>query len=137
MLLYLLASLPSVSLDPQQGPSGGALAQRPGALLSLVRSASLAWRLPPAARCPSGQCHHIQHHFHHRSYPCIILRICCCINIFVLVVVVDVSGPNLVKNWLDSCEITLFAEEMRYRSSVGRLDRLFKFGAFSQEKTSL
>ena len=68
MLLYLLASLDSVPLDPQEGPSGGALAQRLGALLSLVRSASLAWRFPPAARRPSGQRHHVHHHLHHRSY---------------------------------------------------------------------
>ena len=34
---------------------------------------------------------------------CIVLRICC-INICFLVVVVDVSGPILVKNWLDSGE---------------------------------
>ena len=44
MLLYLLASLNSVSLGPQQNPTGGALEQRLGALISLVRSASLAWR---------------------------------------------------------------------------------------------
>ena len=39
MLLYLSASLHSVPLYPQQSPSGGALAQRLRALLSLVRSA--------------------------------------------------------------------------------------------------
>jgi len=35
MLLYLSASLHSVSLDPRQNPFGGALAQRLGALISL------------------------------------------------------------------------------------------------------
>ena len=48
MLLYLVASLPSVSLDPRQSRFGGALAQQLRALLSLVRSASVVWRLPPA-----------------------------------------------------------------------------------------
>ena len=68
MLLYLVASLPSVSLDPPQSPFGGALAQQLRALLSLVRSASAVSRLPPAVRRPSGQRHHVQHHFNQRSY---------------------------------------------------------------------
>ena len=40
MLLYLSASLRSMSLDPQQSPSGGALAQRLGALISSPSSSS-------------------------------------------------------------------------------------------------
>ena len=68
MLLYLLASLPSVSLDPRQSRFGGALAQQLRALLSLVRSASVVWRLPPGVRRSSGQRHPAQHHFHHHSY---------------------------------------------------------------------
>ena len=68
MLLYLSASLHSVSLDPQQSPSGGALAQRLRALISLVRSASLAGRLPLAARRPSGRRHHRSFLLHHRFY---------------------------------------------------------------------
>ena len=53
MLLYLVASLPSVSLDPPQSPFGGALAQQLRALLSL-HWGCLTSVLPPGPGNPPG-----------------------------------------------------------------------------------
>ena len=86
-----------MSLDPQQSPSGGALAQRLGALISW--SVALLWlgsllrlrvvRLIISVIVLLSRIVFIS---------CIIVFISC-IVVFPLVVVVAVSGPMFVKNW--------------------------------------
>ena len=127
MLFYLLASLHSVSLDPHQNPSGGALAQRLGALISW--SVALLWlgsllRLR-VVRLIISVIVLLSRIIVFIS--CIIVFISC-IVVFLLVVVVAISVPILVKNWLQSGELAFFATKMRHHSSVGRLDRLLKLG---------
>ena len=98
MLLYLSASLDSVSLDPQKSPFGGALAQRLGALISW--SVALLWlgsllRLR-VVRLIISVIVLLSRIIVFIS--CIIVFISC-IVVFPLVVVVAVSGPMFVKNW--------------------------------------
>ena len=104
MLLCLLASLDSVSLDPRQSPSGGALAQQLGALISLIRSASSAWRFLRL---------HVVRLVSAIMFMISIIVLISCISIFFLVVVVAMSGPILVKNWRQFVEIAFFAAKMR------------------------
>ena len=109
MLLYLVASLPSVSLDPRRVLS--AAHWRSSCGLCSLWYVALLWfggfLRVYVVRLVSAILLNIISIIILIS--CIIPRIIC-----LLVLVIDVPGPIFVKNWLDPGEFTLFATKMRY-----------------------